>query len=311
MLSPAYSLDCDDKYSLGSPAGSYSSSTDTGFMEDLDTEQSSQLFPELETSITFDDLVQEDDSHLLHMLPDAPENASIETEKGNNLSDTEETKVDEDFLGYLCDASGIVPEQMQKSEKTVTSTKFTIMPRKAEKRPALSVTTKRTSSNTRVVQVVKATPVQPVDVANIPDILARNRHNAEMAKLNRQKKKAYMQGLESEVQSLRKENEALILKSKRLDEDNVSLQEEVAYLKNVLANQSVLANILQNMDSVKGVTLTSSFTTKRAANLDHDYRKPSKRARTVAPSGGICLHVDKDNVSLEFCPKCALMASGE
>ncbi|KAG7253936.1 hypothetical protein CRUP_033576 [Coryphaenoides rupestris] len=53
---------------------------------------------------------------------------------------------------------------------------------------------------------------------------------------------------------------------------------------------------------------------KKAANSndnDHDYALPRKRIKVEEKetSGGVCLHVDKNHVSVEFCTKCAASAS--
>jgi regulator of replication initiation timing len=139
--------------------------------------------------------------------------------------------------------------------------------------------------------------------------------NAIQARFNRQKKKAYVQGLEESVQYLTKENATMKTQTKELSDDKKSLEGEVEYLKSVLANQSALSNLLKNIDNLQGVNLTTSFATsrKRSTEHDHDYTGSAKRKRTDKPnvgSGGVCLHVAKDNVSLEFCSQCAKMASG-
>ena len=142
------------------------------------------------------------------------------------------------------------------------------------------------------------------------DMLERNRKNAIQARLNRQKKKAYVEDLETKVSSLARENESLKKESKKLAKDKNSLEEEVAYLRSVLANQSALSGLLKNIENVQNVRLTSSFSRKRSADLDHDYgEKPAvkkpKRSAVPVVSGGVCLHVDKNDVSIEFCHHCA------
>ena len=138
----------------------------------------------------------------------------------------------------------------------------------------------------------------------------RNKKNAIQAKINRQKKKAYLEDLESKVSTLATENESLKKESKKLVKEKSSLEDEVAYLRSVLANQSALSGLLKNIENVQNVRLTSSFSRKRSADLDHDYGErpaPKKSRRSVVPSvsGGVCLHVDKNDVSIEFCHHCA------
>ncbi len=148
------------------------------------------------------------------------------------------------------------------------------------------------------------------------DLVEKNKKNAIQAKLNRQKKKAYVEGLEEQVGDLTKENEILKRDSKKMVRDKAALEQEVAYLRSVLANQSALAGLLSNIQSAKNVRFTSSFSRKRSADLDHDYGErsqvPAKKSRKSgampALSGGVCLHVDKDDVSIEFCHHCARKA---
>ena len=135
----------------------------------------------------------------------------------------------------------------------------------------------------------------------------KSRRNAEQAKLHRKKKKIYVQGLETDVKRLRTENDKLQSENNTLNNRTTALEEEVEYLKNVLANESSLSKLLENIDSVKNVRLSSSFRLrKRSAALEHSYdsEPPLKRPATA----GVCLHVDKDDVSLEFCSHCSSMA---
>ncbi|XP_041371822.1 probable basic-leucine zipper transcription factor F isoform X2 [Gigantopelta aegis] len=171
------------------------------------------------------------------------------------------------------------------------------------------------SSNIKSVKVVKVITTSPTtDSATeacevIKALEDRSRKNAQQAKQNREKKKAYVQGLETDIKRLQTENNELTSKNKTLTSRTTALEEEVEYLKNVLANESSLSKLLKNIDSVKGVRLSSSFQSrKRSAALDHCYdtESPSKRPRPS--TAGICLHVDKDDVSLEFCSHCSRMA---
>ena len=131
----------------------------------------------------------------------------------------------------------------------------------------------------------------------------RNRKNAIQAKMNRERKKAYISSLEDEIKDLKTENDELREGQDKLRNANRALEDEVMYLKSVLANQSSLSSLLKNIPNVKDVRLTSSFShRKRSADLDHDYEMPSKRTKKTA---GVCLHVDSNNVSLEFCAQCS------
>ena len=143
--------------------------------------------------------------------------------------------------------------------------------------------------------------------------------NAQHARINRLRKKAYIQGLESKLADMHKENTLMKSETLHLRRDKRSLENEVLYLKRVLNNDSALANLLRNIDS-DGVMLSKSFENqrKRSLALDHDYGRPtSKYQRTESANdnpmkqatGGVCLHVDTGRVSLEFCSKCAGLAS--
>ena len=143
--------------------------------------------------------------------------------------------------------------------------------------------------------------------------------NAQQARINRQRKKAYIQGLESKMAEMHKENSKLKSETLHLRRDKRSLEDEVLYLRRVLANDSALANLLRNIDS-DGVVLSKSFENqrKRSLALDHDYGKPAPKyqrhkyvngSQVKQASGGVCLHVDTGRVSLEFCSKCAHLAN--
>ncbi|XP_064611657.1 probable basic-leucine zipper transcription factor D [Liolophura sinensis] len=167
------------------------------------------------------------------------------------------------------------------------------------------------STKNSAVKVVKL--VTPIAVGKsvtteevVKAIEVKNKKNAQNAKVNREKKKTYIKGLENEVDGLKTENNSLKEEAKALRKEKCALEEEVSYLKSVLANESSLSALLQNIPSVKKVKLSSSFlSSKRNAEEDHDYKGAAKKLR----KGGVCLHVEGENVSLEFCSRCAKMAS--
>lgn len=145
----------------------------------------------------------------------------------------------------------------------------------------------------------------------------KNSKAAIQARVNRQKKKAYIHGLESQVEALSKENATLKSDSNKLKKERNLFCEEVAYLRGVLKNDSMLSELLSNMTSLENVRLSSSFASGSASHqVDHDYGRPSKvparasKKSAVQMSSGVCLHVDSGNVSLEFCSKCAMMSKG-
>ncbi|XP_031427994.1 uncharacterized protein crebzf isoform X3 [Clupea harengus] len=134
--------------------------------------------------------------------------------------------------------------------------------------------------------------------------------NAIAARINRLKKKEYVCGLEKKVGSLTTENQILKQENGHLNKRVEELENETRYLRAVLANDSMLGTLLSRLSGVNGMKFSTSIFQGAEAN-DHDYALPSKRVKVEEEetSGGVCLHVDKDHVSVEFCTKCAESAS--
>ncbi|XP_025212171.1 CREB/ATF bZIP transcription factor isoform X1 [Theropithecus gelada] len=135
---------------------------------------------------------------------------------------------------------------------------------------------------------------------------------AAAARLNRLKKKEYVMGLESRVRGLAAENQELRAENRELGKRVQALQEESRYLRAVLANETGLARLLSRLSGV-GLRLTTSLFRDSPAG-DHDYALPvGKQKQDLLEeddsAGGVCLHVDKDKVSVEFCSACARKAS--
>lgn len=139
--------------------------------------------------------------------------------------------------------------------------------------------------------------------------LERNRKNAEAARQNRIKKKHYLESLEKERSSLKTENVVLKTKCHEYQQRCQRLQSEVEYLKSVIANESALSGLIENIPNVSSVKLTTSFSRKRSNPGESKVQAPAKRAKKTAYSGGVCLHVSKDVVSLEFCQNCSKQAA--
>ena len=150
-----------------------------------------------------------------------------------------------------------------------------------------------------------------------PPVTERNKKNAEAARQNRIKKKAYVEGLERERAGLKAENLVYKTKCTELKATVRKLDREAQYLRSVLANQSVLASLIENIPDVEGVKLSSSCLGSRKRPLaKSDEGTPSSRPKkgrrdppAPATSGGICLHVAKDVVSIEFCANCSQQAA--
>lgn len=136
---------------------------------------------------------------------------------------------------------------------------------------------------------------------------------AAAARLNRLKKKEYVMGLESRVRGLAAENQELRAENRELGKRVQALQEESRYLRAVLANETGLARLLSRLSGV-GLRLTTSLFRDSPAG-DHDYALPVGKQQPDPledqddSAGGVCLHVDKDKVSVEFCSACARKAS--
>ncbi|XP_019904196.1 CREB/ATF bZIP transcription factor isoform X2 [Esox lucius] len=138
-----------------------------------------------------------------------------------------------------------------------------------------------------------------------------NNKNAIAARMNRLKKKEYVNGLENKVGTLSSENRTLKQENSQLNKRVEELEDETRYLRAVLANESMLAQLLSRLSGVNGMKLSSSLFQGSNKNGDHDYALPRKRVKVEEKetSGGVCLHVDKNHVSVEFCTKCAESAS--
>ncbi|XP_070766811.1 CREB/ATF bZIP transcription factor [Enoplosus armatus] len=134
--------------------------------------------------------------------------------------------------------------------------------------------------------------------------------NAIAARLNRLKKKEYVNSLEKKVGILSTENSVLKQGNSQLTKRVEELEDETRYLRAVLANESMLAQLLSRLSGVNGMKLSCSLFQGADSN-DHDYALPRKRVKVEEKetSGGVCLHVDKNHVSVEFCTKCAESAS--
>ena len=153
-----------------------------------------------------------------------------------------------------------------------------------------------------------------VDISKVPP----SRKAAVQAKINREKKKAYIESLEREKFLLQQENGSLKQRSQRLEKERDELAEEAAYLRRVLFNDSHLAGMLSNIGNTPNIKLsvrnvppvsTDAASRKRSCsseNSDHDYSSKSRKTSTAAAAaGGVCLHVHQDNVTVEFCRHCA------
>uniref|UniRef100_A0A8C4Q3G9 X-box-binding protein 1 n=1 Tax=Eptatretus burgeri TaxID=7764 RepID=A0A8C4Q3G9_EPTBU len=171
--------------------------------------------------------------------------------------------------------------------------------------------------------------------------LQKNRKNAIAARLNRQRKKRYVEGLEVQVGDLEHEKQQLQNECEHLEGRVKQLEGEVVYLRSVLSNDSALAGLLNLVTCAGRTGLLKTHTSPRTNSLaaEHDYagcgeNKMSFRAECVdtvleraerngsrypltesetpkngVSVGGLCLHVDRGLVSVELCAVCAQQAA--
>lgn len=135
--------------------------------------------------------------------------------------------------------------------------------------------------------------------------------NALNARINRQKKKAYMASLEAQKARLFDENKRMKSALSSLVSERNDLIDEVKYLKSVLANDSVLAQLVQNINGPP-LELSSRFEgaaqKRKDVEFDHNYGPATKQSRSsVKAAGGICLHVTENRLTMELCHHCARM----
>ncbi|XP_035657731.1 uncharacterized protein LOC118403236 isoform X1 [Branchiostoma floridae] len=282
--------------SMASPASS---------TEDYASDAADQLFAELQSSdFNFDNL------HLTKTEQD-------EEETIRGLFEGEKTRVENDFNLNNTSQDDEVHSPLGGEEKRVENVGMSqsgALKKVAGKPMILKVQLPVLPPETIRQLTKRATPAptpQAPPKAQQESEEVRKR-NAEAARQNRLRKKHYLQDLEGKVDKLEKENTSLKKENSKMQTVISSMEEELEYLKSVLANQSTLSNLLKNIDTMEGVSLTTSFPSNRkrkAGEKDHDYSK-GKKKRHTENSGGVCLHVNKDQVSLEFCSKCAHMAVG-
>lgn len=195
---------------------------------------------------------------------------------------------------------------VQKSGKTAPVSSKTV--RKSSPHDNVTSSQPTGIQSVKVLKVIKTSGTANTATEVLRALDDRNKKNAVQAKINREKKKQYIKTLEDQVSELTDENGQLKVENDSMKNRNTSLEEEVQYLRAVLANESSLSRLLGNIENVQNVKLKSSFAScKRSAAMDHDYT-PNKKSKQSHSTAGVCLHVDNDTVSLEFCAKCSKMA---
>lgn len=153
---------------------------------------------------------------------------------------------------------------------------------------------------------------------------------AEKAKEQRQRKKKFVQELQDTIEELKQEKAGLQQVNTQLNDKIGSLQEEISYLKGVIANQSELAKILRSVANIPGISINCSVLKndqgemgknnkrkcvpagKKGVNLCDESTKKRRMDTEVngelENNAGVCVHVQSGKVSLEFCPECSKKA---
>ena len=135
----------------------------------------------------------------------------------------------------------------------------------------------------------------------------KQRKNAELAKMNRLRKKRYVSNLEAEVKSLRVRNQKLMTNKSKADEKVTSLEKDVLYLRSVIANETTLSSLLNAISTVPGIEVPCHGS--KINNKEMSKKRLSKKLGPPIPNeeydGGVCLHVSSNKVDIQFCQKCS------
>nr|XP_054752403.1 uncharacterized protein LOC129257975 [Lytechinus pictus] len=129
--------------------------------------------------------------------------------------------------------------------------------------------------------------------------ISRNEKNAIAARENRLKKKEEFEELKRNETLLQEENESLRKENSDYVQKIKGLEQEVEYYKSVLCNQSALATILDKINPQSKLKLSSSVGVS-----DQEETVGVKKVM----SGGVCLHLNGTDTSLEWCSKCSMNA---
>jgi hypothetical protein len=115
---------------------------------------------------------------------------------------------------------------------------------------------------------------------------------AVYARNYRQKNKTYIDEIERELSLRTAENEQFRAEKRKTSQKMAELSAEVVYLRNVIANQSTLAPILNclTQNNIVGNKLQFGATSIATNNMDN--------------GAGVCLHVVNGKMSVELCGTC-------
>jgi hypothetical protein len=137
----------------------------------------------------------------------------------------------------------------------------------------------------------------------------KSRKNAIIAKRNREKKKALMDEMEKQCHQLSKDNSHLESDNGKLRYRVKTLEEEVYYLKSVLANDSALSTVLSGLKNVGKLRFSNSLDQSKHVQHKESVDAPSSTTTNQPKSGGICVHIDRhQRASVEKCSDCTILA---
>ena len=221
------------------------------------------LFPELtgvepEEMVDIESLTEEalesfpaDDT--LSMTTDRASTYSVETDSECDSQNPSEEEDDdpEELLRYLIGETDSTKSRRKRrlSSRDSENSRTSVEKRVPQKSKPTSTKSKCKTSITVFEEGVRKTVEGP------------NR-NAVMAKLNRERKKQHMSHLEKKVGLLGTENDALKKQNVCLRKKVSILARELQYVKGVLANQSALAGLLNNIQAT-GLEFHSSMPVAR------------------------------------------------
>ncbi|XP_057291357.1 uncharacterized protein LOC130613993 [Hydractinia symbiolongicarpus] len=171
---------------------------------------------------------------------------------------------------------------------------------------------KRNSSEVLAMNHVNESKFKYVNENGTLVTVDKSRKNAEMAKLNRERKKRYVSNLEAEIKSLRNRNNKLAA-DKSISENKIKvLENEVKYLRSVLHNRTILSSLVRSISTIPEIQLNihnkenSEAQAKQPKFVEHlpGKRMPSVEMFNAEYDGGVCLHVSKNKVAIELCAEC-------
>ena len=316
---------------------------------------STELFPDFQEKSLFEDVPRPDSSAMDSTVRRASECRS----DGTMSYDSDDSHIEVDvgepehvLKTRLCSAGDdeLVSYLTTKENKTstpkdviqilkITGSKPTngLFPRIVKIDPSKNVRTFRVVKTNHDIETHKSVGVVNLSKSVNHPIYKNNNNSlsksAIAARENREKKKKYVSQLEKNVADLKAENKEVKEQNSKYSDVVDELKNEVLYLKSVLASQSTLSKLLQNIPGIPDITLTSSDETlisdsrkrsmKSTADDDKDLVLRSKIRRssvkaaeinetkvisvsgsTETPIAGVCLHVSGSAVSLELCSTC-------